>query len=204
MESTDAVIEAIRRKCRRDGWYAGELLSPENVVGVRADDPRRGGFAYPPASEELLHATEEALGFPLPALLRALYAQLANGGFGPETGLRGCIGGYGTPEQADEPDETIVGSYDFHRQTAALVDLGQYAASWQEGPLGSRRLFLSAEVWPRYLLPICDRGDGGEACLACDTGAIYRVGRRSVQEWVIVTENPTLQVWLERWLGERR
>src|SRR5713101_8141546 len=39
---------------------------------------------YPPATEEQLRASEQALGFLLPPLLRTLYAQVANGGFGPD------------------------------------------------------------------------------------------------------------------------
>ncbi len=39
--------------------------------------------------EEQLHATETALGFLLPLVLRALYAEVANGGFGPGGGIQG-------------------------------------------------------------------------------------------------------------------
>jgi len=40
-----------------------------------------------PASEAALQAAEARLGTPLPALLRRLYAEIANGGFGPGGGL---------------------------------------------------------------------------------------------------------------------
>lgn len=203
--NTEDLISAISARCRRDGWYGPELLGPANVERVSADDPRRVRFAFAPASEEQLRATEEALGFPLPALLRALYAQLANGGFGPGAGLRGVIGGYGTPEhEGEDMDETIVGVYNFHRQTARLVDLAAYAAGWRQGPANTRLLILSAAVWPQQLLSFCNLGDVQESCAALDTGAIYRVGRRSAQEWVIVPEAATLQAWLKQWLAERR
>ena len=202
MEDIQALVEAIRARCRRDGWYAGELLSPSNVEGVTADDPRRVRFAYPPAHEEQLRATEVALGFSLPPFLRALYARLANGGFGPGAGLRGGIGGYGTPVHDDESDETVAGRYDFHRRTASPVDLAEYAASWRGGPADRPLLMLSAEVWPERLLPICDQGDVQESCIDCATGTLYRVGRRSAQDWVIVEEAPSLAAWLEGWIGE--
>ncbi len=38
--------------------------------------------------------TEEVMGFAHPPLLRALYLQIANGGFGPDTGLIGALGGF--------------------------------------------------------------------------------------------------------------
>ena len=49
---------------------------------------------YPPATLEQIEATEAALGFPLPGLLRQLYLEIANGGFGPGYGLIGAQGGY--------------------------------------------------------------------------------------------------------------
>lgn len=54
----------------------------------------RSGFEFPPATEEQVQATEEALGLPLLPLLRALYTQVANGGFGPACGITGVCGGY--------------------------------------------------------------------------------------------------------------
>ena len=57
----------------------------------------------PPASEAELARAEESLGFPLPPLLRRLYAEIGDGGFGPGTLLplftpphlrnRGCLEG---------------------------------------------------------------------------------------------------------------
>jgi len=52
----------------------------------------RTGFEFPPATEEQIQVTEEALGIPLLPLLRALYTRLANGGFGPACGLQGFEG----------------------------------------------------------------------------------------------------------------
>jgi hypothetical protein len=43
--------------------------------------------APPPATEQEIAAAEEALGFPLPPGLRQFYAEVANGGVGPEDGL---------------------------------------------------------------------------------------------------------------------
>src|SRR5206468_981225 len=41
----------------------------------------------PPVTPEALAAAEAKLGFPLPPLLRALYTQIGDGGYGPGRGL---------------------------------------------------------------------------------------------------------------------
>ena len=60
--------------------------------------PLQTDFEYAPATEEELAAAEKQLGYPLPSLLRALYANVANGGFGPGYGLEG-IRGYVRPDR---------------------------------------------------------------------------------------------------------
>jgi hypothetical protein len=102
-DASTALFEQIRERCRQPRWYGPD---DENSNGVEerydpASDP--GGrlcarldahapytlkFEYPPAMEDQLLATEAALGFPLPPLLRAFYAEVANGGFGFGYGLR--------------------------------------------------------------------------------------------------------------------
>ncbi|MDQ1009948.1 hypothetical protein QFZ82_004433 [Streptomyces sp. V4I23] len=47
----------------------------------------------PPAPPEAVAEAEEAIGFPLPPLLRRLYLEVANGGFGPDEGILGVSGG---------------------------------------------------------------------------------------------------------------
>jgi len=46
----------------------------------------RAGTLPPPATPEAVAAAEEVIGFPLPPLLRRLYVEVANGGFGPNEG----------------------------------------------------------------------------------------------------------------------
>jgi hypothetical protein len=48
----------------------------------------------PKASKQSVVAAEEALGFSLPPLLRRIYLEVANGGFGPDYGLIGVGGGH--------------------------------------------------------------------------------------------------------------
>jgi hypothetical protein len=49
---------------------------------------------YGPATSEALEAAGEKLGFALPLLLRRIYSEVENGGFGPGAGLIGVDGGH--------------------------------------------------------------------------------------------------------------
>lgn len=49
---------------------------------------------YPVASKKQVEAVETLVGFSLPWLLRRLYTEVANGGFGPGAGLIGVEGGH--------------------------------------------------------------------------------------------------------------
>lgn len=46
----------------------------------------------PPASPEAVDEVEQVIGHSLPPLLRRLYLEAANGGFGPRTGVLGVAG----------------------------------------------------------------------------------------------------------------
>jgi hypothetical protein len=132
---------------------------------VRADDPNRFGFVFPPASEERLRATEARLGCCLPPLLRALYANIANGGFGPGLGLRGALEGYGRPGASiyRDSDDTIVAQY-LWRSHRGTFDLAEYV-----GQRSNQETYGDMEVpyglWLRHLLPICDMGCVQEICV---------------------------------------
>ncbi len=178
--SSAGLFARIREKCQRDGWYGGELDGP-TCRYVRPDHPQRRGFAYPKAGEEQVQATEAALGFPLPPLMRTLYAEVANGGFGPGAGISGTLGGYGS--RTDEPTSTIVNDYHFCSQIGyasmgrsspvRLVDLADYAQHWLPTPSGKGLLLLPYAVWPAQLLPLEDLGCCQHACLDCKTGRVF-------------------------------
>lgn len=77
--------------------------------------------AKPPMTGAQLSETEPALGCKLPAFLRELYTRLGNGGFPPEYGLMGGVGGY-----TDDQENTIVTRY-----TLALSEPDKYP--WPDG-----------------------------------------------------------------------
>src|SRR5262245_61993304 len=69
-------------------------LQQRNADRARATDggihPRK---PFRPTATKELQVAERAIGFKLPALLRAIYLGVANGGFGPEYGIVGIKGG---------------------------------------------------------------------------------------------------------------
>jgi hypothetical protein len=91
-----------------------------------------------PASEDDLVRTEQLLGFAIPPLLRRLYKEVANGGFGPGYGLTGAEGG-----KADAIGYSIGGAYRLRRE------IDPSASSWR---------------WPEHLVPLVSWGEGAFSC----------------------------------------
>jgi SMI1 / KNR4 family (SUKH-1) len=155
-------------------------------------------FEFLPATEQELQDTERLLGFPLPPLLRFIYAHIASGGFGPGGGIRGAKNGYGRPDTFRiGNDETILTRcYDRER----LVDLGDYVGKWRRSSAGDQLLYLPSDVWPQQLVPLCDLGclqevgvDGeGQTYLwypSEESEALFTLGKET-----------TLRQWLQQWI----
>lgn len=202
------LIARIHEKCHRDGWYGGYLDGP-TCLHVSPDHPQRVNFAYPSASEEQLQETESVLGFRLPSLLRMLYAEVANGGFGPGAGISGALGGYGS--RPDEPDMTIVDDYHFHSEVGyanmehsdsiRLVDLADYADGWNLTTSGKKLLLLPLSVWPEQLLTLEDLGCCQYTCLDYKTGRVFcTASSASDEKYELGLVADSLELYLERWL----
>ncbi len=86
-----------------------EIDSLVKRVGERVQDPQRfvdewpgaDDVPYPPTTNENVDRVEERIGFHIPTLLRRLYTEVANGGFGPAYGIVG-IDGRGVDEELDD------------------------------------------------------------------------------------------------------
>ncbi|MEY9877937.1 hypothetical protein ABH931_007461 [Streptacidiphilus sp. MAP12-33] len=68
-----------------------ELLAAVRSRGStgRWTDLPGGGQPPAPATRAAVHAAEQALGYEMPALLRRLYTEIADGGVGPRAGMDG-------------------------------------------------------------------------------------------------------------------
>ena len=69
-----------------------QVTEDEVIAAVRA--AAAGRELPPPATAQAIAEAEEIIGYPLPRLLRRLYTEVANGGFGPESGIVGVRGGH--------------------------------------------------------------------------------------------------------------
>ncbi len=78
------------------------VTEDELIAAIRAQP----GLS-PPATPAAVEAAEEAIGHPLPPLLRRLYLEVANGGFGPRDGVLGVSGS----------------EYEHHGEWADIVDV---------------------------------------------------------------------------------
>ena len=103
---------------------------------------------YPSVSDGVVAAAEKELGFALPPLLKRIYIEIGNGGFGPGYGLYGL--------------SANVGEDDYPEALEAI-----YAALRAEPPQG----FSS---WPEGLIPLCTWGCAIDSYVDC-TDAKYAV-----------------------------
>lgn len=136
----------------------------------------------PRASEETLVETEQRLGFGLPPLLRRIYAEIGNGGFGPGYGLIGAIGG-----AVDDRGDTIVEAY-----------LGRAAPDPSE----------PSWVWPAKVVPLFSWGGAVYTCgdlsdttcpLVLFDPQLYRPG--AALTGAFKAHQMTLSVFLGRWIS---
>lgn len=219
MDRYSELCVRIVEHCERQQWYGPDAgwenhrgyYDAEGKLQVRviAHDPRTG-FEFPPATEEQLRATEEALGIALPPMLRALYTQVANGGFGPAYGITGARGGYSFGD--DGRYQTIDRCTDTN-PAVHYFDLSEY-----EQAHGNPTYFeLRETIQPAHFLHLCYEGCSMDFYLDGKSGRIYLTaccGSSDSQlpnevlpgklrpEWIVGYQRvaDSLEDWLERWL----
>jgi hypothetical protein len=182
----------------------------------------RNPFIYPPASEEQLQITENVLGYSLPPLLRMVYAEVANGGFGPGYGITGAWGGfsvngdgrYDTIDRCTDTDPKL--SY----VTLAILDTGPNSEPFVVDLPYSPWIEHSQNQWPAKCLHLAYGGCGCDFWLDVSTGRIYYGEPNQIPmpneflqrttgdpeatslEWTVHFErvSSSLEIWLEAWL----
>lgn len=167
-ETALALISKIKQK-----------VAQETVDGAYAAD-------YPPVTSDEIEATEDQLGFKLPELLKTLYLEVGNGGFGPYDGIVGLAGGWSTKQGEGD----------------TLLELYQHC----QEPLP----FFPQWRWPSALLPICEDGYG-LICLDCsqsETPIISFQVEPPIPIWLnwevkFKLEAFSFQNWLEEWVNKK-
>lgn len=205
------LAEAIHEKCQRDGWFGPELDHPQYTstqmvdpffdddgnpaVSIKAEQdfsapsisPLQAGFAYAPATLAQIRHTEQLLGFALPTILKTLYQDLANGGFGPGGGLRGIEGGYSGPGTKG----TLLDYYPTTPQPGQLFDLPPNQQGWFVLPEGR---------WPRQILSLADMGCVQTACVDAGSSRMYLLVVTAEDRHALEPLPWTLEEWLWRWV----
>jgi hypothetical protein len=139
---------------------------------------------FPPANLKSLESAEAKLGFSLPCLLRDIYTQVANGGFGPGYGLIGLDDG-----AHDDLDKSITDLY-------AIYKLGDPMDSFWH--------------WSDRLVPICHLGCAIYSCIDCSqlSAPIMKFDPNQHEEgqpWdqAYSYQSSSLAEWIEQWLTHR-
>jgi hypothetical protein len=151
------------------------------------DHPRNHSFAFSPASEKQVRATEARLGFTLPFVLKALYMNIANGGFGPGAGLRGVEGGY----NGDNYEGTLADLYPTEVKPGQVFDLAPNQQEW---------LVLPEGRWPRRVLCLGDMGCVQTACVDAGSSQMSLLVVTAEDRHALEPLPWTLEEWLWRWV----
>jgi hypothetical protein len=199
--SEDAVLEAVQALASA-GEYLDDIPGSESPSGRRgglfrtADGRlrriyRRGSPEYLQAREDGLieplpalatapaatvDEAENVIGFELPPLLRRLYLEVGNGGFGPGYGILGLTGG--------------------HRDDLRMTALDHYR---QAHTPASRWSFINPG-----LLPVCYRGCAIYSFVDCTRpeGPMWGWDPNSgpQDQHALYAQQVTLAEWLSRWV----
>jgi len=149
---------------------------------------------YAPLSSQELVLEESRLGFVLPPLLRLLYTQIGNGGFGPGAGLLSL------KQMSERIDQTVATLY--HQLRASRAKRG---AKWQEG-------IVPFAQWGDFVFSCLDLSDADrnndppivrfEPNMPETTTYTYLRGD-SFRGAGLIPERNRLSTWFEDWISNR-
>ncbi|MEU7699741.1 MULTISPECIES: SMI1/KNR4 family protein [unclassified Streptomyces] len=151
------------------------MTATDDLVARVAAKARTTTTTLPaPARPEEVTAAEEALGFPLPPLLAALYREVANGGYGPDYQLLPLVG----------PGRTATGEYRSERRASAAAE----TPYWPAG-------VLPILDWGCAMYAAVDCLDEAATVLLFEPNAMTDDGAAA---WFV--DAGSLAAWLETWL----
>jgi hypothetical protein len=140
-------------------------------------------------------------------LLRELYTQVGNGGFGPGYGVFGLEGGYTDPQIistdiiSNSQGGTLIEWYFTYRGADDKIP----ELSIEFNSLGKSTLFMDLEPSPkiRYwfdkLVPIANHGDWLLSCIDCSKST-FPVLFYDGQQCELRLKSRTFDEWIEDWL----
>jgi hypothetical protein len=175
------------------------IQNPRLTTSINAFTPRRHSL-YPPTTPAIVEEAEAKMGFHLPPLLRELYTQVGNGGFGPGYGIFGLEGGYVDPD--------IINNF----QGGTLVEW-YFSFRWMDDNIpelkhdfkNNSSLFIDPEPkpenwgWFDKLVPICNHGCWQLSCIDCSKSTfpvLFFIGYNCELQLA----SHTFDEWLEDWL----
>ncbi|MFJ6012851.1 SMI1/KNR4 family protein [Streptomyces sp. NPDC092952] len=128
-------------------------MTDDEVVEALRTVAETGTFPPPAAPKDVVEA-EKVIGFPLPPLLRRLYIEVANGGFGPDEGILGVRGGPAQGNLADIAELYEDGPDPSGRIPAGLVPIYDWGCTiWSlvdfRDPAGPMWCTHEGEHWPQ-------------------------------------------------------
>lgn len=158
--------------------------------------------SIPPATDEQIRVTEEAIGFPLPALLKMIYTEVANGGL-IGSGIGGITGAYGGYSVG------IDGRYDTNDQIAKKDPSVRYidlSTCLKDDNL-SQPIYLPMYVRPTNFLHLCYWGCGMDSYLDANNNHVYLIASADPDDAGNCMVEYTLQEaafedWVEGWLQD--
>ncbi len=139
--------------------------------------------AYPPATRPQLEAAEWGIGFRLPDLVRDLYLQVGNGGFGPGYGIIGLEGGF------EIYDQTLVASCWIYRDLKRRLETFTFsppAWDWGSG-------WIIYAYWGGNLTTIVDCADPALPVYALDSLDLKPHSSKTLDQWWLGWLDGTLQ-----------
>jgi hypothetical protein len=170
-----------------------DLIHKRVKGGHRATSMGDSRRFYPPVGLKVVEEAEASLGFRLPSLLREMYTQVGNGGFGPGYGIFGLADG--APAYDGGGNEyDLTGYYCLYRGQQDMPELEHDFAN------GSLAL-TSLDQWFDKLVPICDWGCNHHSLIDCskvETPVIHFIGYGGE----LVLENESFEKWIQAWLRD--